>query len=35
MNSIEVNAAALTFVGLNAERAGLQHLDGVQEPTTD
>lgn len=33
MCSIEVNAAGLTFVGLNAERVGLQNLE-VQEPTT-
>lgn len=35
MTSIEINAEALTFVGLHAERAARQHLEVAQDPTTE
>lgn len=35
MTAVEINATALEFVGLHAERVGLQHLEVAQDPTTD
>lgn len=35
MVGIEVNGAALMHVGLSAERAGLQYLQGIEGPTTN